>query len=383
MAKKLETRLAAAGRGKSSGLKLPNPALERASTVLMERAEHLYEPGRQAYGRMGLSAEAALCDALKALYHDAAWCGLAPSGLAACAFAIRAFCKAGDHILITDSAYGPARSFCLNQLTPMGVEVEFYDPLIGGGIDNLIRENTAVIYLESPGSLTLEIQDVPAICAAAQAHGVPTLMDDTWSAGILCDMFELGCDIAIQALTKYTGGHSDLLLGCIVAKDEAHGKKIEDTLRAYGVAGGPENAWLALRGLRSLPARMRQHEESGLTVARWLAGRPEIGRMTHPALESHPDHALWLRDFTGSNGLFAFELKMDETKTLAFLNALELFGLGFSWGGFESLAIHCNPQIRRDVLPWQGEGSLIRVSIGLEAAEDLIADLDQALNQIA
>lgn len=383
MPRKLETRLAVAGRGKTSGLRLPNPALERASTVLMEKAEHLYEPGRQAYGRMGLAAESALCDALRALYRDAPWCGLAPSGLAACAFAIRAFCKAGDHILITDSAYGPARSFCLNQLAPMGVEVEFYDPRIGGGIDNLMRENTALIYLESPGSLTLEIQDLPAICKVARSHGVPTLIDDTWSVGVLCDVFDLGCDVAIQALTKYAGGHSDLLLGCIIAKDEAHGKKIEDTLRAYGIAGGPENAWLTLRGLRSLPARLRQHEESGLTVARWLAERPEIGRITHPALESHPDHALWLRDFDGANGLFAFELKAEEAQTLAFLNALELFGLGFSWGGFESLAIHCNPQIRRNVRPWRGEGTLIRISIGLEAAEDLIADLDRALAHIA
>ena len=379
MAHKPETDLIGAGRKPRAAVKLPNPPVERASTVLIERAEDLYDGDRKVYGRFGLGSQDALCDALCALYEGASWCGLTPSGLSACTLSIQALCKTGDHVLITDSAYGPTRSFALEELSRQGVKVEFYDPRIAGGVAELIRDNTALIYLESPGSLTLDVQNVPAICAAAKARGVATLIDDTWSAGLLCDVFALGCDVAIQAATKYPSGHSEVLLGAILTMDADLGARIGHTLRRYGVTADSDSCYLALRGLRTLSARMKQHEASGLASAEFLQRQPGVARVIHPGLPGNRDHEIWKRDFNGASGLFAFELAGGRETANRFLNALNLFGLGFSWGGFESLAIVCNPQIRRAVTPWDGDGQLIRLSIGLENAGDLIADLEQAL----
>lgn len=382
MPKKLSTRLAHAGRS-GGDPQLPNPPLERASTVLIGKAANLYDWDRKVYGRFGLGTQAALAGALKEIYAGAAWCGLAGSGLSACVHAIQAFARTGAHMLVVDSVYGPVRGFAKEELARQGVEIEFYDPRIGGDIARLIRDDTALVYLESPGSLTIEVQDVPAICEAARARGVPTAIDDTWSAGVLCDVFALGCDVAIQAVTKYGAGHSDVLLGAVLARDGAISGRIGDTLRRYGVMADPDSAWLALRGLRTLPTRLAQQEAAGIALARWLQPRPEVARVIHPGLESHPDHALWKRDFSGASGLFSFELKGDAAAATRFLDALDLFGLGFSWGGYESLAVVCNPQLRRDAVAWDGAGQLIRLSIGLEDPEDLAADLAQALEAAA
>lgn len=373
------TLLAHTGRPAEDGP--VNPPIERASTFVYAESAKLYGKGRR-YGRMGVTVHDALGETLSAI-QGAARTLITSSGLSACTAPFRALAAPGSHVLVTDSVYGPTRDFAATFLAARGVEVEFYDPRIGAGIAALIRDNTALIAMESPGSLTFEIQDVPAICSAARSRGVVTMIDDTWSAGLLSKPLALGVDIACQALTKYVSGGSDIFAGAMSFSDEALASKVQNIIRVSGESVSPDSAWTALRGLRSLAARLKWHGEAGLAVARWLEGRPEVARMIHPALASHPDHALFQRDFRNTAGLFGLILNpVSQEKVEAFIDALELFGCGFSWGGFESLAIHCDPQIQRTAVPWKAEGPLVRLQIGLEDPDDLIADLEQALRKL-
>ena len=378
---KPETRLTRIGRP-HDGRGLVNPAVERGSTVLAESAATLYDapPGKPHYGRMGLSAQSALREALCELY-GADWCMLTPSGLSAMTLPLLACTSTGGRVLAADCVYGPTRKFITEILPRYGVTADFFDPDIGAGIADLIDENTQAIFVESPGSLSFELQDIPAISKAAASVGAVVIADDTWSAGLLMNPLDLGAGIAAQALTKYVGGHSDILLGAALARGET-AEKLKDYERTIGCHVSPDDAWLALRGLRTLGVRLTRSGESALKIADWLADRPEVSSVIHPARPDHPDHAIFKRDFSGSSGIFAVTLTgFDRARTEAFLDAMKLFGLGFSWGGFESLAIHCDPQIRRN--HGKPEGTLIRFAIGLEDPGDLIADIGAAFAAVS
>ncbi len=374
-----DTTLTHAGTGGPGGT--VNPPLCRASTILFESLDALEGrvPVATIYGRHGTATQFALADALTALQGGAGTV-LTPSGLAACATAIQAFVRAGDHVLVADSVYAPTRAFCDQVLTRFGVTTEYFDPRIGADTAALLRPETKLVYLESPGSQTFEVQDVPAIAASAHAAGARVLIDDTWSAGYFCKPLALGADVAIQALTKYVGGHSDVMLGAVVCTVGTLAA-VKAQARLAGNAAAPDEAWLALRGLRTLGPRLRRHYAAGLRVAEWLAMQPQVVRVVHPARPDHPDHALWARDFSGASGLFAFEVKATERAPLAaMLEHMTLFGMGFSWGGFESLLIPVRPH--RSVRPWAGEGTLLRIHVGLEDPEDLIADLAAGLARL-
>jgi cysteine-S-conjugate beta-lyase len=286
--------------------------------------------------------------------------------------------QSGSHVLVTDSAYGPTKRFLNEVLARFGVEAETYDPLIGAGIAALIRPETALIVLESPGSLSFEVQDVPAICAVAKAHGVPTFIDDTWSAGLYMKPFDLGVDLSMQALTKYQGGHADVLAGAVIAKDPQWLKRVRDMHLLLGIGTSAEEAWLTLRGMRTMGLRMAHQDQQARALASWLEARPEVAQVLHPALPSHPQHSLWVRDFTGAGGLFSIILKpVAQAKLHAMLESYQVFSMGFSWGGFESLALPCNPQLQRVAKAYHADGPLVRYSIGLESIDDLIADLER------
>jgi cysteine-S-conjugate beta-lyase len=364
-------------RGSRMDQKTVNPPIERASTVLFDTATDLYgsNPG---YGRMGLSVhrelEAALC-----VLENATHAKLASNGLQACALAIGSQVTAGDHVLFTDSAYGPTARYLDRRLSKMGVEASRFDPRCGAAISDLVKSNTRVIFLESPGSLTFEISDTPAIVEIAQARGIRTIMDNTWGAGLLHKPLDLGVDISVQALTKYAVGHADVFGGAVMSRDKRVAQQVSDCGDDWGISLAPDDAYTALRGLRSLKTRMQAHEASGLRIAHWLSQRPEVAQVLHPALAEHPDHTLWKRDFNGANGLYSFVLHPVESQALKrFFGTLELFSMGFSWGGFESLIIPCDEQLKRSKGHWidQKDGPLLRIHVGLEAPDDLIADLD-------
>ena len=319
------------------------------------------------YGRMGTPTHTALCESVARL-EGAEAVILAPSGLAAVTLALLSFCEAGSHLLVTDSAYDPTRAFCTDMLAGYGVETEFYDPR--ADVAPLIRPNTAAILAESPGSLTFEVQDLPALAA----HGVPVIVDNTWSAGVHLRPLALGCAVSVQAATKYLGGHSDVFLGTLAANGAA-ARKIQRTARLLGLSTSPDDAALVHRGTRTLHRRLETHEANGLGLARWLEARPEIARVRHPGLPSHPDHALFARDFTGSTGLFAAILRRtDEPYLAAFLDGLALFGMGYSWGGYESLCIPTWPDRHRTATS-VAPGQWLRFHAGLENLADLTADL--------
>ncbi|MBI1359050.1 MAG: cystathionine beta-lyase [Alphaproteobacteria bacterium] len=381
-AKGLATRLTHAGRDRELTGGAVNPQVQRASTVLVESADQLYAPGVWTYGRHGTATHKALAQAFCEI-EDAAHCALVPSGLLACTVPIFTFAEAGGHVLVTDNCYGPTRRFCDRSLKRWGVEVEYFDPAIGAGITSLLRPNTKLVFMESPGSLTFEVCDAPAISSAARKVGAVSIMDNTWSAGVYHRPLDLGVDISVQAATKYVSGAADVLNGGILTRSEALIRRIEASVDDLGLNVSPDDAYLVLRGLRTLATRMSQHQASGLDIATWLQSRSEVRRVLHPALPNDPGHALWKRDFSGSTGLFGVVLEPASRSAVnAFLDALELFGLGFSWGGFESLAIHCDPQIRRTATQPAFEGPLLRLSIGLESPDDLKADLERGFDAL-
>ncbi|WP_300541641.1 cystathionine beta-lyase [Maricaulis sp.] len=358
---------------------LVNPAVARGSTMLAPSAAELYDfpPGRVHYGRVGLEAQQSLREAVSGL-QGGAGCALTSSGLMANTLSVMTSVEAGGKVLAADCIYGPVRSFLLNTLPKYGVTTEFFAPRMGAEIGDLIDDNVQAILLESPGSLTMEIQDIPAIAKIAHQKGVITIIDDTWSAGLTLKPLQLGVDYAAQALTKYVGGHSDLLMGAVVARDEKLFDRLRTTERSFGFHTAPDDAYLALRGLRTMAIRMERSFSSAMTVADWLKSRPEVGRILHPAHADHPDHALYKRDFTGGCGLFSVEFPgWDIPTSERFLDALEIIGMGFSWGGYESLAIHCDPQLKRTKSARTHDGALIRFAVGMEAPEDLIADLER------
>lgn len=360
-----------------------NPPVERASTVLLPDAASLYSH-KPAYGRMGLSVhrelEAALCT-----LENAEFARLTPTGLSACAVAAAALVEVGDRILISDSIYGPSRRFCERRLKRMGVDSARFDPRSLEQIEKLMAGGAAAIFLESPGSLTFEVSDTPAIVSLARHYGVRTIMDNTWAAGVFCQPLDLGVDVTIQALTKYVIGHADAFGGAIMTNEPEIIREVQDLTEDWGISLGPDDAYSALRGTRTLETRLAQHQASALQLANWLSDQPAVNEVIHPALPWHRDHEFWSRDFTGSSGLFACLLDVsDQSELDAFLGALELFKLGFSWGGFESLIIPCDAQLRRLDSDWTSvkNGHLVRIHAGLEATEDLIADLQRGFDAL-
>ncbi|MBW8814572.1 MAG: cystathionine beta-lyase [Caulobacterales bacterium] len=380
-----ETRLIHAGKLTGPLARTVGPPIQKGSTVLLPDTAALYDDAHHlTYGRAGLSAQSALQDAL-AVLEGAVGVSLYPSGIAAISGALLALLKAGDEVLVVDNVYKPVRRFCDHVLKRFGVTVSYFEPRLAP--ETLVGEasdSVRLILLESPGSLSFEMQDVPRIAALARERGILTAIDNTWGAGLLFRPLDHGVDISIQALTKYAGGHSDVFMGSAAARDPALVRKLADGIHHMGWAVGGEDAYDILRGLRTLPIRLARHGESGLKVGSWLQGQPEVARMLHPALPSFPDHALWARDFRGACGLFGFTLRpASEAAVAAFLDTLKLFGLGFSWGGFESLAIWCDPQlsVRRHAADYGGP--LIRLHVGLEDPDDLIADLRAGLDAYA
>ncbi|MEX0299832.1 MAG: cystathionine beta-lyase [Kordiimonas sp.] len=379
-----DTTLVTAGRKKEWTHGIVNPPIYRASTCLFDTYAELRERvanpagGKLFYGRKGTPTQWALADAISEL-EGGAGTMLYPSGIAAVTSAILSLVKAGDHILITDSAYEPTRSFANGLLKQMGVSTSYYDPEIGAGIVDLFEQNTTVIVTETPGSLTFEVQDLPAICEAAKQHDAYVITDNTWATPLLFNPLEIGADISVHACTKYVGGHSDIMLGTATANQRTF-KKLQRTAFQLGHTVSPDDASLALRGLRTLGVRLKQHEENALKIAAWLQNHAAVDTVLHPAFESCPGHEIWARDFAGSSGLFSFTLKSgDYPDTAALVDDMKLFKMGFSWGGFESLILPSDPTSNRTAVEWKSNGPLIRLHIGLEDTDDLIADLDAGL----
>lgn len=376
------TALVEGGRRKEWRGRLVNVPIERASTLLFDSVEELdaSRPGLGSYhyGLQGTATHWALAEALTALEPGAAGTVLYPSGLAAITTPLLALLSPGDELLAPDSVYGPTRKFCDTILRRLGVQARYYDPLINDRVSTLFSEKTRVILLESPGSMTMEVQDVPAICRVAKERGIATMLDNTWATPLLFRAIEAGVDITILAGTKYVGGHADVMLGAVTTT-EPYFERLQRFTWDLGHAVSPDDAWLGSRGLRTMAVRLRQHEHSALKIAEWLDQRPEVGLVLHPALPQCPGHEHWKRDFNGSSGLFAFELKdAGARRRAAFVNALQLFGIGYSWGGFESLALPVDPHRTVSASP---APNLVRLHIGLEDPEDLIADLAAALDQ--
>ena len=378
-----DTRLAHAGREPGRYHGFVNPPIYRGSTVLFPSVSALEANDQDyTYGRLGTPTVSALEEALAELeggYRTL----LTPSGLSAIAATLLALVAAGDHVLITDSAYRPTRRFCDHVLKRLGVETTYYDPLLGAGIKAIVKKTTRVVFTESPGSQSFEVQDIPAIAKAAHAAGACVVMDNTWATPLYLKPFAHGVDVSIQAATKYIVGHADAMLGAITTT-EAAWPTIARAHEDLGLCPGPEDVYLGLRGLRSLGVRLARHQASGIEIARWLAGRPEVARVLHPALASDPGHALWKRDFTGASGLFAVVLKPVAAEAVAaMLDGLELFGMGYSWGGFESLILPFDPSEYRTATKWQSEGPALRLHIGLEDVDDLRADLEAGFGRLA
>jgi cystathionine beta-lyase len=380
-----DTTVVTAGRDPASYHGFVNPPVFHASTVLYPSAEDFVaHRARYQYGRRGTPTTEALELALQELEGpQCAGVSLLPSGLAAISAALLAVVHAGDHVLVTDSAYGPTRNFCEQILSRLGVTATYFDPHLGAAIGAHLRPNTRAIFLESPGSLSFEMQDTAAIAEVAHANGTLVLMDNTWATPLYFRPLDHGVDLAIQAGTKYIGGHSDVMLGTVSANAETVAR-LKTTVRLTGLCEGPDDVYLALRGLRTLSVRLERHYKSGLAVARWLEARPEVLRLLHPALPGHPGHAIWKRDFSGASGLFSMVLKPVPQKAVyAFLDTLELFGIGASWGGYESLAIPFDCAPLRTATAWAPGGPTVRFHIGLEDVADLIEDLERGFAALA
>jgi cysteine-S-conjugate beta-lyase len=379
---KKATKLVTAGRDPAANHGIVNPPVYHASTILFRSAETFRNRDQQyVYGRRGTPTSTALETAVAEIEGGHASC-LTSSGLAAICTALMAFARPGDHVLIADTVYRPTRNFADTMLARIGVTVEYYDPLIGAGIADLLRDDTTVVFTESPGSQTFEVQDLPAIARAAHAGGAVVITDNTWASPYYFDPFSHGADVSVQAATKYIVGHSDVMMGTITASEE-HWPTLRETHLLLGQCAGPDDIYLALRGLRTLGVRLRQHMESGIALATWLEQRPEVVEVMHPALPSHSGHDLWRRDFGGASGLFSIRLKStDRAAVDAMIDGLALFGIGASWGGFESLVLPFDPTSYRSATPWTRSGHCIRIHAGLEDVDDLKADLDKGFERL-
>ncbi|MBZ0261248.1 MAG: cystathionine beta-lyase [Hyphomicrobiales bacterium] len=376
---KAETRLIVAGR-EFAEHGIVNPAVYHASTITFPTVKTLLERDQPyTYGRKGTPTSRALETAIAALEggHD---CKVSSSGLAAVTTTLLAFLKSGEHVLIPDTVYHPVRQLCDSILKGLGIETTYYDPLIGRGIAGLIRANTKVVYCESPGSQTMEVQDIPAIADIAHGRNCIMVLDNTWAGGFYFDAFAHGCDVSVQAATKYIVGHSDAMLGSTVCNEKTWGQ-FKQAFEVMGQFAGPDDMYLALRGLRTMSVRLERHMRNATAVAEWLRGRSEVESVMYPALSNDPGHQIWKRDFTGASGLFSVVLKPTSDQSVAaMLDGLSLFGMGFSWGGFESLVVPFKPV--RTATTWTAPGPCLRLHIGLESQDDLIVDLKQGFERL-
>lgn len=372
-----KTRLILAGRDPADSYGFVNPPIVRGSTVVYPNTEDfLARRARYTYGTQGNPTIDALVAAAQTI-EGGAGVVVTPSGLLACTLPFLAFLSAGDHVLVTDSVYRPTRIFCETMLRRMGIEVSYYDPALGAGIADLFQPNTRAVWTEAPGSQTFEMQDIPAIVEAAHGRDILVMMDNTWATPLFFDSHRHGVDISVQAGTKYYAGHSDVLIGTISARTPELYKQLRQSWEALGVIIAPEDAFLTLRGMRTMAIRLKEQMPAGLAVAQWLGQRPEVARVLHPALPSDPGHALWKRDFTGASSLFAIELEPVSMKAVAaMLDGLTLFGMGASWGGYESLVLPFDCKPYRTATTPGFKGPTVRIHIGLEDIEDLKADLD-------
>ncbi|GAB2178530.1 cystathionine beta-lyase [Dongia sp. agr-C8] len=381
------TKLTHAGNSPFDNHGIVNPPVYHASTVLYRTVEELRFKEKApfehvTYGRTGTPTSWAFEEAVAAL-EEADRAIAMPSGLAAIAGALYAFLKSGDHVLMTDTAYFPTRKLCDNQLAKIGISTTYYDPMVTAeALEKLIRDNTRVIYLESPGSHTFEVQDVPAIAALARRRGIVTIIDNTWASPLYFKPLKHGVDISLHAATKYIVGHSDVMMGIIAMKD-AHFMTVKNQVHGMGYSVGPDDVYLALRGLRTMSARLAQHQQTALRLADWLQKRPEVERVLHPALPGTPGHEFFKRDFTGSSGLFSVILKpCSDSQLTAMLDGMQLFGMGYSWGGYESLIIPSKVEQSRTAKPWKTDGPMLRLHAGLEDPDDLIADLEAGFQRL-
>jgi len=385
---KQDTKIVNAGRSAKWTNGVVNPPITRASTVVFNTVDEMNNALKNrhnqtmVYGRRGTNTSFAFSDAMVDL-EGGAGCALYPSGTAAITNAILAFVEQGDHILMVDSAYEPTRDYCDKILAKIGVTTTYYDPMIGANIEHLIKDNTRLVFLESPGSLTMEVQDVPKISDIAHKHGCIVMLDNTWGAGVNFKPFNYGVDVSVQAATKYIVGHSDVMLGTATAI-EKYWPQLRDYSYLMGQCTSPDDLYLALRGIRTLGVRLKQHQQSAIKVAQWLSGRSEVDKILHPAFKSCPGHEFFKRDFTGSNGLFSFTLNCGDRAALtAFLDGLNHFKMGYSWGGFESLILGIsNVNNIRTATSFDCKYPLIRLHIGLEDVDDLIQDLSQGFDRL-
>lgn len=384
----LETNIITTGRNKNWNQGVVNTPIYRASTVLFDTLDEMYDAvnngseNKLAYGLRGTPTHFAFQEAVAELEGGHAT-ALYPSGSAAISCSLLSFLSAGDHLLMVDSVYHPTRQFCDTILKDFGVETTYYDPVIGAGVEKLIQANTKILFLESPGSLTMEVQDVPTLCSIAHQHNVITILDNTWASPINCRPFELGVDISIQAATKYIAGHSDVMMGTATTK-EKYWLRLKTRSYALGQCVSPDDVYLAHRGLRTLAVRMKQHASSALEIANWLAQRSEVDHVRYPAFPSCPGHDFFKRDFSSSNGLFSFVLKRaSRAQIQQFVEGMNLFKMGFSWGGYESLIIPIfNLSKIRTATKWSTDSYLVRLHIGLEDPKDLIDDLNEAFKRL-
>jgi cystathionine beta-lyase len=378
---KPDTLLTTSGRDPEGNFGIINPPVYHASTILyptldaLEASAQNRQPGKVYYGRYGTPTMFALEEAVMAL--DGAYRSIpVGSGMAAIAVALSAFVKSGDHILVVDTVYGPTRRYCDTVLKRFGVTTTYYDPAVGAQIEGLVQPNTRLIFLEAPGSLTFEMMDVRAVVAVARKAGLTTIMDNTWATPLFFRPLEFGIDVSVMAATKYIGGHSDLMMGILSVTQDAY-QPVKQMVNDFGCCSGPDDCYLALRGLRTMGVRLQRHQATGLQLARWFDAQPEVERVLHPGMPGDPGHALWKRDFKGASGLFSYVLKpVSRAALAAMLDGMKLFGMGYSWGGFESLMLPSHPEGIRTAKPWAEKGILLRVHAGLEDPADLIADLE-------